>query len=250
MKKVIYVATVIGLLVFQVMAQGNAGRGQGMGPREQGEYARGNGLGAGRGFNGGMTALISTLPYEELSEAEIEGLLHMREEEKLARDVYLSLYREWNQLIFQNIAESEQRHMDAVKTLLEKYNLLDPVFDDTEGVFTDLNLQNLYHELVNKGRVSRVQALYVGATIEDLDIFDLMECIHDADNVDIKTVYQNLMKGSRNHLRAFVSQLLSYEVEYSAVYLTQQEIDEIINSPMERGHYDQDGKPFYPRTGW
>jgi hypothetical protein len=176
--------------------------------------------------------------------------MRMREEEKLARDVYLTLYQDWDHQIFQNIAQSEQRHMDAVKTLLDKYNLIDPVIDDTVGVFADLVLQNLYYELVNKGRISHVQALFVGATIEDLDIFDLKEFIQEADNVDIKTVYQNLMKGSRNHLRAFVSQLAAYGETYEAIYLTQEEIDEIVNSPMERGLYDQDGNPLFASVGW
>jgi hypothetical protein len=250
MKKAFFVAAAIGLLVFQAMAQGNADRGQGMVRKGQREYARGKGSAAGGGFNGGMTALISSLPHEELSEAEMKGLMHMREEEKLARDVYLTLYQEWDHQIFQNIALSEQRHMDAVKSLLDKYNLIDPVIDDTVGVFTEMEMQNLYYELVNKGRISLVQALHVGATIEDLDIFDLREFIQDADNVDIKTVYQNLMKGSRNHLRAFVSQLLAYDEVYVAAYLTQEEIDEIVYSPMERGLYDQDGNPLYPGIGW
>ena len=249
-KKTFFAATLIGLLVVQVMAQGYADRGQGVGRKGQREYTNGRGTGSGGGFNGGMNALISSLPHEELSEAEIKGLMQMREEEKLARDVYLILYQEWEHQIFQNIARSEQRHMDAIKTLLDKYNLSDPVIDDTVGFFTDQELQNLYYELVNKGRISHVDALFVGAMIEDLDIFDLKAFIEEADNTDIKTVYQNLMKGSRNHLRAYVSQLASYDENYEANYLTPEEIEEIVNSPMERGLYDQDGNPLFPSVGW
>ncbi len=197
-----------------------------------------------------MTALISSLPHEELSEAEIKGLMQMREEEKLARDIYVALYQDWDHQIFQNIALSEQRHMDAVKTLLNKYNLIDPVIDGTVGVFASPELQNLYYELVSKGKISHVQALFVGAMIEDLDIFDLKEFIQEADNLDIKTVYQNLMKGSRNHLRALLSQLAAYGETYVGIYLTSEEIDEIVNSPMERGLYDQDGNPIFASVGW
>jgi len=197
-----------------------------------------------------MNALVSSLPHEELSESEIKGLLQMREEEKLARDVYLSLHQDWAHRIFQNIASSEQRHMDAVKTLLDKYNMLDPVIDDTVGVFSDTKIQNLYFELVQKGRISLVHALQVGALIEDLDIFDLKEFILVADNVDIKTVYQNLLKGSRNHMRSFVSQLSAYGEIYEGTYLTPEEIEEIVDSPMERGLYDYEGNPLYPNIGW
>ena len=38
-------------------------------------------------------SLVSTHPKEDLSELEIEGLVWMREEEKLARDVYRTLYK-------------------------------------------------------------------------------------------------------------------------------------------------------------
>lgn len=249
-KKALFAALLIGVLAAQAMAQGYAGRGQGMGRRGQREYALGRGTGSGGGFNGGMAALVTSLPYQELSEAEMKGLLQMREEEKLARDVYLTLYQDWEHRIFQNIAHSEQRHMDAVKTLLDKYGMIDPVIDDTVGVFSDPKIQNLYYELVQRGRISLVHSLQVGALIEDLDIFDLKELIQTADNVDIKTVFQNLMKGSRNHLRAYVGQLSAYGEAYEGTYLTQDEIDEIVNSPMERGLYDQDGNPFYPDVGW
>lgn len=249
-KKALFVAMMVGLLVVQVMAQGNGNQGQGMGRKGQREYVRGRGSGSGGGFNGGMNALVSSLPHEELSESEIKGLLQMREEEKLARDVYLSLHQDWAHRIFQNIASSEQRHMDAVKTLLDKYNMLDPVIDDTVGVFSDPKIQNLYFELVQKGRISLVHALQVGALIEDLDIFDLKEFILVADNVDIKTVYQNLLKGSRNHMRSFVSQLSAYGEIYEGTYLTPEEIEEIVDSPMERGLYDYEGNPLYPNIGW
>ncbi len=62
-----------------------------------------------------------------LSQEEIDDLVYLREEEKLARDVYLHLYNTWGQWIFENIAASEQQHMDAVKTLLDRYGIHDPV---------------------------------------------------------------------------------------------------------------------------
>lgn len=250
MKKALFVAVLAGSLAMLVMAQGNGYRGQGMGRNVPGEYLHGRGAGYGKGFNGGVNALASSLPYEELSEAEILGLFQMREEEKLARDVYLALYEKWDYPIFQNIASSEQRHMEAVKAILDKYDLVDPVIDDSAGVFSNMKIQNLYHELVLKGNISISQALYVGALIEDLDIFDLKESKQVADNVDIQTVYQNLMKGSRNHLRSFMRFLSSLGEVYEGTYLTPEEIAEIVASPMERGLYDHEGNPIYPNIGW
>jgi len=112
----------------------------------------------------------------------------MREEEKLARDVYQVLYQQWGHQVFANIFQSEQRHMDAVKALLDKYNLVDPVTDSRVGVFTAPEMQTLYDSLITEGRTSLVAAFNVGATIEDLDIKDLYELLEKTDNDDIKMV--------------------------------------------------------------
>jgi len=211
--------------------------------------AQGDAAGAGAGLH--QQAVM--LPYEALSAEEEEGLLLMREEEKLARDVYRNLFSMWGEQIFNAISQSEQRHMDAVGMLLEKYGVPDPVVDDI-GVFSNSELAALYEELLSRGSVSLSDALWVGATIEDLDIYDLQAILADpqVDNIDIRTVYQNLLKGSRNHLRAFAYQLSLLNISYVAQYLSQEEIDAIIDSPWERGRYDENGEPIsgvYGRKG-
>jgi len=189
--------------------------------------------------------IVENLPYEDLTEEEEAGLIQMREEEKLARDVYLVLYDEWGHWVFGNIARSEQRHTDAIKVLLDKYSLTDPSSDDTVGVFTSSEIQDLFDTLTEKGSASLAEALQVGATIEDLDIFDLKGFLAESDNSDIRTVYQNLLKGSRNHLRAFMYQITAYGESYDAQYLSSEDVDAIINSPRERGMYDENGEPAY-----
>jgi len=176
------------------------------------------------------------VPAGELSAAEIEGILYMREEEKLARDVYLALYEQWALPIFQNIANSEATHMQAVKTLIDRYDLEDPAAGQDVGVFTNPTLQGLYDQLVEEGRRSLTSALRVGAAIEEIDIIDLEERIAQTDRADIQTVYENLMKGSRNHLRSFVSTLERQSGEtYQPQYLSPAAYDAIVAAPMERG---------------
>ncbi len=89
--------------------------------------------------------------------------------------------------------------------------------------------------------MSPVAALQVGATIEDLDIHDLEELIAQADNEDIRTVYQNLLKGSGNHLRAFWYELSLNGGEYEAQYISAEELAAIVTSERERGRVDADG---------
>jgi len=146
-------------------------------------------------------------PASSLSEAEIAGLLYMREEEKLAHDVYLTLYQAWDLSIFRNIASSEQKHTDAVRSLLERYGIDDPAAEQEIGLFTNSELQTLYNELVDAGSQSITGALRVGATIEEIDILDLEKYLAQTQQEDIRQVYENLMAGSHNHLRAFVSTL-------------------------------------------
>jgi hypothetical protein len=163
--------------------------------------------------------------------------MYMREEEKLARDVYLKMGNIWDIAVFDNIANAEQKHMDAVKCLLDKYGLTDVVGTNPEGVFVNTDLQTLYNTLAAAGEASVVAALTVGATIEDLDISDLMSLLDnpDVDNADVTEVFNNLMRGSRNHLRAFVRNLENLDATYSPEYLTQELYDAIIAGDHEKG---------------
>jgi hypothetical protein len=170
-----------------------------------------------------------------LSADEVNSLNLMREEEKLARDVYTFLYSKWNLQIFVNIGESEQRHMDAVLQLLTKYNLPDPIGDNKAGEFSNTKLQELYNQLTAQGSTSLADALKVGATIEDLDIFDLETALTEINSQDIRTVYENLNRGSRNHLRAFYSNLVSRGEMYVPQYISQTAFDSIVSSSKESG---------------
>ncbi len=151
---------------------------------------------------GNCVQVIDSIKYD-LSAQEKDGLIYMRLEEKLARDVYLTLGKTYKQKMFINIPQSEQRHMDAVKVLLDKYEIADPIKEDEIGSFTNADFKKLYDDLVGKGQVSFKDAMLVGKEIEEMDIKDLVERIEQTDNPDIKAVYENLKQGSENHLRAF-----------------------------------------------
>ena len=182
-----------------------------------------------------VTSQIEAFPVEALNADELNSLQLMREEEKLARDVYTTLYAKWNVNVFTNIASSEQQHTDAVLTLINKYNLSDPVVSSVVGVFSDPELQNLYNQLVAQGNLSVLDAYKVGATIEDLDIFDLEEALSKSDNQDIKYTFDLLTMGSRNHMRSFYGQIVGLGGTYSAQFITQAELEAIVSSPREKG---------------
>jgi len=181
-----------------------------------------------------------------LSNDETSWLTYMREEEKLARDVYITLYEKWGKSIFTNIAVSEQRHMDAIKNLLMKYGVPDPVTDDTVGVFTD-KFKNLYETLISKGSESLVQALKVGVFIEETDIHDLEQAITSTTHRDINKVYTNLMNGSYNHLAAFCSQLENRGVDCESDKLITEELYTQFSGP---GSAPNSGDGIPDGSGW
>lgn len=170
----------------------------------------------------------------DLSTTEVEDLFWMREEEKLARDVYLVLYDEWGLQVHDNVAEAEQTHMDAMLQLVDRYGLEDPA-TDTVGTFTNDQLQALYDDLVPWGEQSVLDSLEVGCRIEETDIKDIQVRIDRTDERAIQLVYENLMKGSRNHLRAYYRVLTQRGGDYEPVVIDQATFDDIVSSDWESG---------------
>jgi len=203
---------------------------------------RGPGRGQGRRANSRppINQAITSIPKSNLSGQEQDGLLLMREEEKLAHDVYVELARKWSLRPLQNIPHAEARHINAVKSLLDRYGIEDPVKNKQAGEFSSPRMQSLYDQLITQGRRSAEEAVKVGLLIEELDIADLNQLMTQADSKDIRVIYQNLLKGSRNHLRAFWRQLSQYDAQYSAQHLTQVEFDRIAQSKHERGMFISD----------
>lgn len=164
--------------------------------------------------------------------SEIAMLQFMREEEKLARDVYRTLDQYWGTQtsVFANIAVSEQQHTTAIEALLDKYQLEDPVVQDVTGVFVNAELQELYDLLVHKGTQSMVDGLYVGALIEETDIEDIVDAIEATDERATIITYSNLLDGSKNHLRAFAGAIEKQGLVYEAQVLTDAEVDSILDA--------------------
>jgi len=170
------------------------------------EGARSGGRGQGA-VKGGGAATGTLAPTVALDADEIADLVFMRQEEKLAHDVYVALYETWGQRIFANIASSEQTHSQAVARLLDRFGIEDPVAGAATGVLADPELQALYNQLVAQGQTSLEEALRVGVAIEELDIIDLQESLERTDVAEIERVYTSLLNGSHNHLNAFTSTL-------------------------------------------
>lgn len=173
------------------------------------------------------------LERESLTQNQISNLLFLIEEEKLARDVYLFSFEKYGNIIFNNIAKSEQQHMNQVLSLMDLYKITNTASTEI-GIFNNIELQNLYKSLIEKSAISLTAALQVGATIEDLDINDIENMENGVANSDFLTVFANLKCGSRNHLRNYYNQLIVMQQNYEPQFISLEEFTEIVQSPNEK----------------
>lgn len=165
-----------------------------------------------------------------LTELEKNDLLFLREEEKLARDIYIYAYTKYQITVFNSISQSEQKHMDNVLSILNQYSITDPASTQI-GVFNNAALQSLYNQLKSQVDISASESLKVGATIEELDINDIDDFIANTSNSQMLNMYEKLNCGSKNHIRSFTSQIISSGNVFVPQYITVQEYNTILNSP-------------------
>jgi hypothetical protein len=168
-----------------------------------------------------------------LTEQEKSDLIFLRQEEKLAHDVYVYAYQKHAHFVFNNISNSEQTHIDNMISLLSKYNVVDPAAGLANGVFADDGLQVLYTQLITKVDLSLADALEVGATIEDLDISDINRFYANTTKSDILKVYDLLNCGSRNHLRGLTGQLKPLGLTYIPQFLAVSDYQNILKGSHE-----------------
>jgi hypothetical protein len=162
-----------------------------------------------------------------LTAREVEGILFIREEEKVARDLYQAFYDEFNLTVFSDLARSEQSHMDSIKIAVDKYGLEDPVIEE-QGVFTNQTLKQMYEQLLASGKQSEEDALKASATFEEISIIDLEKELNVTKSEDVRLIYEGLLAGSRKHLRSYVRDLQELGVSYVPKHLTLGEFNETV----------------------
>lgn len=175
---------------------------------------------------------LDELESINVSNEDTNALLFMLEEEKLARDTYEYLDDLYGINQFSNIKLSEQSHMNAVAKLLDQYNIAYTILP--YGEFKNQEMQDLYDQFVEKGQIDAMNALEVGATIEDLDIVDLDEFIEATSNTSIISVFESLQCGSRNHLRSFVRAIENSSETYQPQFLSIEAYNDIIDDTNEK----------------
>ncbi len=179
------------------------------------------------GCGGGSTIPEDDVPLSELSQDLKESIAHMYNEEGLAYDVYMNIYKIQAVQQLQNIAmNSEIKHIDAVNDLAIKYDLNITDYPDLpapysvegigDGNYSVEAINVLYDILYTKGIQSRQDALEVGCMVEIVDIDDLDRYIilaTESNATDVLDVFNFLITGSYKHYQQFDQGLKDMGVE-------------------------------------
>ena len=165
-------------------------------------------------------ALLSSFAYAKktedpvvvLTEEQKDMLFYIYQEEKVARDVYITLGNIYtNENTFASIQLSEQRHMDSARELCEKYDVSTAGVNEKKvGDFVLPVLQELYDTCVSEGEKSLLDALKIGELIEITDIDDLENASVGMPE-DVEKVYDSLLEGSLSHLDAYTTAIAREE---------------------------------------
>ena len=213
----------------QGRGRGGTGAQRQQNNQQQGKQQQGNSLNRQMGSGG------NSVQGGSLSQVQLEQLISMREEERLAHDVYIALARSSGLGIFDNIAQAESKHMRAVEQLLSRYAPVASMPKLPAGTFANPETQRLYTVLVATGSASPVAALTVGAKIEEMDIRDLQQLLAQNPPQQVARVLGNLQRASANHLRAFMGQLQDLGGSYTPEFLDRQVFDSIVSSDSPNG---------------
>jgi hypothetical protein len=169
--------------------------------------------------------------YSQLSDAEVNGILSLREEEKVAYDVYTVMFEKYESKVFKKIAENEKEHMNKIKELIDQFNLTDPIAgtEDQKGVFSNKKMQTMYDEMILGGNYGLLDALRAAARFEETDIVDLRKYLSSASDQSVINIYLNLESGSQDHLRSLVKYIEDEGISYKPSYLSKEDFDKIMS---------------------
>lgn len=180
-----------------------------------------------------FTVVISSCNKSKtLEDSDKKALLFMLEEEKLARDTYTFLDNKWSIEQFAMIKNAEQKHMDAIASVLDDYDISYTILP--AGEFAEAKLQALYDQFEEDGVISDSLALRIGATVEDVDIQDLLDFENASSNDDVINVFSKLRCGSRNHMRKFTEPMTNGSDDYTPQFISLDDYISIVTGEQER----------------
>lgn len=178
----------------------------------------------------GISAQPTIIPTSEKN-----AIIYNLEEKKLSHDLYVAFESKWDAQIFENIARTEQDHFNYLLKLTQELGIEVPatILSNEKGIYYNPNLQEEYNTMLASGSKSLIDALTIGAKMEEMDIVDLHKVMDVTNETKVFLAYDRLYNTTRNHLRAFVRNLNAQGIDYSPVMLARDEYDKIIGETIK-----------------
>lgn len=172
----------------------------GRGPHSPGMV---QGMQHGQGSSGEMMDGLDGLASGTLSSEQEATLEYQAEEEKLSHDLYIAFGDLYGDDVFDRIASAETKHLSAVRSLLERYDLVDPTAEQEIGTFSSESVQKLYDSFLAQGSASLEGAYDAARSVESDDISFLIAATEGMTAPDVLAVYGHVLTASQHHLAAF-----------------------------------------------
>lgn len=194
---------------------------------------RGCGQGPGNGCDGVCAARPGSTEPIVLGETARAALRFQLDEERMAGELYLALGEMHAARPFTNIPRAEARHRELLQNLAARAGLPIPAAT-VAGRYETAAIQARYDALLARGRGSPLEALKVGALVEEQDIADLRALAITTDQAELKAAIAALERGSQHHLNAFVRNLEARGVSYAPQVLDAEVYAALIADNCER----------------
>jgi len=169
----------------------------------------------------------------DLTADEIEFIYAVREDEKVARDLYFSFFGTFGLKPFENIGKAEDNHIKATEKLFDYYEIDYPALSEN-GKFENAIRQKLFDSLLLKG-TPELEAFKVMAMLEESNIVEYGEVLKTIANPNIKIVIENLARASANHFKAAIRQITALGGTYTPALMTQEQYRAVIAIGFEKG---------------
>ncbi len=145
---------------------------------------------------------------ETLSPREIDDMNYLIENEKLLRDYFNVMYNKYNLSLFQNVAKSEQSHLNFLAVKFLRYDLKNPTEEKPAGEYVNPELQQTYDIMIAKGETNIYAALLAGSSKVKEDVEDIPLMIDQFEgNADIVLIFSNILIESQKNREVLEQEL-------------------------------------------
>lgn len=172
---------------------------------------------------------------DPLTTDEIEFIYAVREDEKLAHNLYIYFVTQYptaRQLA--NIGNAEINHITTIERVFTYYEIDFPTLGQP-GVFTDENRQAIYTRLTAQGSTLH-EAYQVMAALEEENIVIYSKVASELTNPNLQLIINNLAQSSENHFKVLVNQITAWGSIYTPTLLEASQYEEILDSVFQPGN--------------